>query len=371
MRQILNLTWKELLQLRRDRFLLLFLIIAPTLQLVFLTMNTSRGIRELPLAVLDLDQSAASRELIAKLDATDEMQALYFPADRETLHALLDSGQVKVGVVIPPGFERDFLGQTPRPAQVQAIIDGTNIIVGANGGPIIQGVVNEMVKRHLDQAADVDPGGVRVLTAALFNPAFDYRWFSLPSMVAFITYQVALVVAATGFVREKELGTLEQLMITPIRRTELIVGKALPAIVVGVGNFLLLLAVQTYVFDVPMRGDLGLLLGLAALFVVAVVAQGTIISVLTQTQQQAVLLVFLVAILEVTISGYLLPIENMPLIMRGLAEISALQHFMTIMRAVTLRGADLAMIAPHALAIAAFALAANAFAWRAFTRTEQ
>ncbi|NUQ39011.1 MAG: ABC transporter permease [Caldilineales bacterium] len=365
--QILNLTWKELLQLARDRFLVLFLILAPTLQLVLLANNTARGIVDLPAAVLDLDQSALSRDLVLALDNSEEMQVRFFPPDRGHLLALLDAGDAQVGIVIPPGFSRAFFAGND-PAQIQALVDGSNVIVGANARQVIESVANQLLFRRLRHTPLPDMGGVEVRTSALFNPAFDFQWFGIPSMVAFITYQVALVVAATGFVREKELGTLEQLLITPLRRLELIIGKALPAILVGLFNFLLLLAVQRLGFGVPLRGDLGLLIAVAALFVVAIVGQGTLISVFTQTQQQAVLLVFLVAILEVTISGYLLPVESMPLVMRGLAQVSALQHFMAIMRAVALRGADLAMIQGHVLAIFIFALAAGGIAWRGFTR---
>jgi len=367
--QILNLTWKELLQLARDRFLVLFLILAPTLQLVLLANNTASGILNISTAVLDLDQSALSRELVTGLANSEEMAVRFFPSDRAELLALLDAGEAQVGIVIPAGFSRAFFAGDPDPAQLQALVDGSNIIIGANARQVIQSVADQLLFRRLRHTTLPEIGGVEVRTAALFNPAFDFQWFGIPSMVAFITYQVALVVAATGFVREKELGTLEQLLITPLRRLELIIGKALPAILVGVFNFLLLLAVQSLGFGVPLRGDLGMLVGVALLFAVAIVGQGTLISILTHTQQQAVLLVFLVAILEVTISGYLLPVESMPLLMRGLAEISALQHFMAIMRAVALRGADFAMIQTHVFAILAFAIVAGAIAWRAFTRS--
>lgn len=367
--QILNLTWKELIQIRRDRFLVVFLVLAPALQLVLLSRNTSRGVVDLPVAVLDLNQSALSRELAAMLDETREMQVLSYPHDRAALELQLEEGTAQVGIVIPPDFERDFYRQGLRPAQVQVLLDGSNILVGRNGGAVVEGVIAQLARSKLQPTDSPDLGGVHIETSAVFNPAFDYRWFSLPSMLAFITYQVALVVAATGFVREKELGTLEQLVITPINRFQLIAGKALPAVIVALFNFILLLAVIHFGYDVPMRGNLGLLLGLATLFIIAVVGQGTVISVLTHTQQQAVLLVFLLAILEVTLSGYLLPVENMPVVMRWLAQISAIQHFMVINRAVILRGATLPMLAGHAAAMFAFGVAAYTVAWRTFTRS--
>ena len=369
LRQILNLAWKEILQLRRDRFLILFLIIAPTLQLALLSRNTGQGVKDLEVAVLDLDQTTLSRELITTLDNTEELHVSRFPAERTALYASLDSGQVQVGIIVPPGFSRSFFGQLPHPAQLQAIIDGTNIVVGSNGGQAVAGVISQLARRHFASKTPVDLGGIEVEASALFNPTYNTRWFVIPAQLAFITYQVALVIAATGFVREKELGTLEQLVITPIRRLELIVGKALPAILLGVFNFLVLLGVQTFVYHIPMRGDPWLLLGFASVFVVAIVGMGTVISVVAQNQQQAVLIVFLLAILEFTVSGLLVSVDNMPLIMRGLAQVSALQHFMVVMRAITLRGADLSMLLPHGLAIMAFAFVTAGVAWRTFTHS--
>lgn len=369
LRQILNLAWKELLQLRRDRFLILFLIIAPTLQLVLISRNTAQGLVALPVAVLNQDQSAISRELIAALDNTKEMSIEFHPRNREEMSALIDGGKAAVGIVIPPGFSRSFNAPETGSAQLQAIVDGTNILVGSNAEAVIAGVVGHVIKRHYEPPIPVDLGGVEVHTAPRFNPTFNFQWTAIPSTLAFITYQVALVIAATGFVREKELGTLEQLIITPLRRMELIIGKAIPAIIIGVLNFLLLMGVQTYIYHIPIRGSFGLLLSMAILFVIAIVGLGTVISVLTNSQQQAVLLVFLLAILEVTISGYLLPVENMPLFMRMLAQISALQHFSAIIRAIALRGADLSMIWKNAAALLAFTVTVTAIAWRTFTRT--
>jgi len=367
-RQILNIAWKELLQIRRDKFLLIFLILAPSLQLALISRNTSRGLSDVPVAVLDLDQTAISREFISELDVTQEMVMAEYPRTREALQRLLDDGKVQVGLVIPAGFERQFNSPTETPAQLQALVDGTNIMIGGNADPVLRGVLSHLVDRHVQRPPGVDLGGIQVHSNALFNPTFNIQWFVIPSTLAFITYQVALVLAATGFVREKEIGTLEQLLITPIRRLELIIGKALPPIILSILNFLLLMAVQTWGYHIPIRGSFALLMLLATLAIIAIVGVGTVISIITQTQQQAVLLVFLFAILEVTISGYMLPVENMPLIMRGLAQVSTLQHFMTASRNIILRGSTLRMVLPHLLALGGIAAATGAIAWRAFSR---
>jgi len=368
LRQILNIAWKEVLQIRRDKFLLIFLILAPTLQLVLISRNTARGLSDVQMAVLDLDQSAISREFIQEMDVTREFNVLYYPRTHEALHQLLDDGKAQVGIVIPEGFERRFNSPTEAPAQVQALIDGTNILIGGESEAALSGVLGVLIHRHMQIPPGVEIGGVQVYTSALFNPTFDIQWFVIPSTLAFITYQVALVLAATGFVREKEIGTLEQLLITPINRAELIIGKALPPIILSVLNFMLLMAVQTWGYHIPIRGSFALLMLLATVAIIAIVGVGTVISLITQTQQQAVLMVFLLAILEVTISGYMLPVENMPMVMRWLAQISALQHFMTASRAIILRGSDLQMIMPHLLALMGIIAATGAISWRAFSK---
>jgi ABC-2 type transport system permease protein len=367
-RQIINIAWKEVLQIRRDKFLLIFLILAPTMQLALISRNTARGLSDVRVAVLDGDQSALSREFIHEMDVTQELNVLYFPRSHEALRQMLDDGEAQVGVVIPAGFQRQFSSPTETPAQVQALIDGTNIMIAAETEPAVRGVLGMLAGRHVQPPPGVELGGVQVFSSALFNPTFNIQWFVIPSTLAFITYQVALVLAATGFVREKEIGTMEQLLITPIRRPELIIGKALPPTILSILNFLLLMAVQTWVYDIPIRGSFALLMLLATVSIIAIVGVGTVISIVTQNQQQAVLLVFLLAILEVTISGYMLPVENMPLLMRWLAQISALQHFMTASSAIILRGSTLRMIAPHLLALAGIIAATFTIAWRAFSR---
>jgi ABC-2 type transport system permease protein len=323
---------------------------------------------DVAVAVLDLDQSAFSREFIAELDVTRELTVRYNPQSYETLHHLLDEGDVRVGIVLPQGFAHDLNSVSETPAQVQALIDGTNVLVGGMIEPVITSVLGLLIHRHVQLPQGVDIGGVQVYTSALFNATLDIQWFIIPSTVAFIVYQVALVLAATGFVREKEIGTLEQLLITPIHRMELIIGKALAPIFLSIANFVLLIAVQTWGYHIPMRGDLRLLFVVTALAVIATVGVGTLISLFTQNQQQAVLLVFLLAILEVTLSGYMLPVENMPLLMRLLAQVSTLQHFMTSSRAIILSGASATMILPHILSLGGIALVTGVIAWRSFSR---
>ncbi|HID33053.1 MAG TPA: ABC transporter permease, partial [Anaerolineae bacterium] len=147
-RQIINITWKELIQIWRDTFLILFLVLAPTMQLVLISHNTARGLRDVSVAVLDLDQTAMSREFIGELDATNELNVRFFPSSHEALQRLLDNGDAQVGIVAPRGFAREFNSPLDAPAQIQAMVDGTNILIGSMIEPVIAGVMGLFIQRH-------------------------------------------------------------------------------------------------------------------------------------------------------------------------------------------------------------------------------
>jgi len=362
LKTILNLAWKEFLQLYRDRLLTAFLIILPVVQLLLIAESTGTGVRRLDLAVWDQEQSPLSQALILALDNTEELRLAYRVQSDNELRALISSGKAMVAVIIPPDFTREAL----RPGAtvfLPVILDATNTIVASLAQPTLEGVVLDFATRTLLPQVGFDPslrspGRIELKVEMAFNPTLNFRWSALPAQLAFIVYQIVLVVAAVTFVRERELGTLEQLMVTPIRRTELILGKALMALVIGLLNFYLLLLTVTWWFHVPMRGSLTLLTALALLFIVAEITWGTLISVISTSQQQAILFVFFLAILEITFSGYLVPTENMPAVMRFLSQFSPLQHFTTIVRAVLVKGATLPMLAHHVVALVLLAAGA-------------
>jgi len=196
------------------------------------------------------------------------------------------------------------------------------------------------------------------------------RWSTLTAQLPFITYQVVLVVAAVGFVRERELGTMEQLVVTPISRLQLMLGKGLMALVVGIVNYIILYITLTQGFLLPMRGDLVLFTGLGILFITTEIGIGTLISIVTRSQQQAILIVFLLAILEVTYSGYLVPTENMPLFMQAAAAVSPLQHFIAITRHVFLKGSTLPMMLDHVVMLGGLTVVCLGAASFLFARSE-
>lgn len=366
---IWNLAWKELLQLLRDRVLLAFLIILPTSQLFLIAEATGAGVRNLKFAVWDQDKSPLSQQLITALDNTDEFQLAYRAGSYQELHDLVDRGQATIGIVIPPDLTRN----ATRPggtAVISAFVDGTNVIVASNVFGAIEGTITDLTLQNVaDQAPGQLPGGIDVKVDTAFNPTLNFRVSTLPSQLAFITYQLVLVVAAVGLVRERELGTMEQLVVTPIGRLELVLGKALLAAGIGIVNFGLLILTLNWGFKIPLRGDPILLFALGLLFIITEIGWGTLISTITTSQQQAILIVFLLAMLEVTFSGYLVPPENMPRFMQFFAELSPLQHFAALVKAVFIKGATLPMLTGHVIALALLAIGSTAAAWTLFVRT--
>ena len=351
-------TWhiiiKEFIQLSRDRLLTLFLFTFPAMQLVLMAQATGSGATNLSMAMLDQDHSHTSRGLAQTLDNTEELVLCYFPANEGEVTHLLDSGQANLAVVIPPDFERDLFDPNASP-QVQIIADGSNSMAGNVGLGTAEGVIKDYLYRLMAEqgtsSASGTPPGLDLRPTVRFNQTLDGRKYAIPSQVAFIVYQVTLAVAALTLARERELGTLEQLSVTPLRHFELLTGKAIPSAIIGLIDFTIMLFIIVNAYNIPMRGSWGLLFALTTLFVAVEVSWGMMISSISRTQQQAVLFVFLLAMTDVTLSGYLVPVDRMPLGLKAVSIFSPIRHYMTILRSIMLKGADLSTLWPEALAL--------------------
>lgn len=339
--RIWNLIVKEFVQISRDRLLVALLILGPLLQLALLAQATGKGVDHLALAVLDLDRTPVSRQLITALDNTEELDLRYYLGRMGEVRRLLDQGRADVALIVPTGFSRDLgLDKT----RVQVVADGSNSIVASVGLNAAEGAVADfahdlMVARGLSEGEAID-----LSVNVLFNPTLKTRPYTISAQLAFIVYQVTLTVAALGIARERELGTLEQLIVTPLRRFELMVGKAMPAMIVGVVDFIALLAVAIFLFHMPMEGSFALLLGLTLLFIAAEIGWGLIISTLSRSQQQAVLFVFLLAMIDMTFSGYLVQVEKMPWLLRTVAHLFPFQHYLTALRDIIFKGTNLNLL---------------------------
>lgn len=360
--RVWSLVVKEFRQLSRDRLLMGFILIAPMLELLLMGTLVGEGVQNLPLAVVDLDRSRASRELISMLDETDELMLRSYGDSVTSAQDLMQRGEIAVILTVPPDYG-ERLTDPRRSVTVQIITDDSNYVVDAVAVASVETVAGEVVRdlmaRHVvPQGAAVD---LRFL--ARFNAALDDRPGAITAMLGLIVYQVTLVIAAQSFTRERELGTMEQLRITPLGRIEMILGKAAPTLLIGLVDALLMVGVIVVWFEVPVRGSLPLLVTMTIPFVLAQIGWGTLISLVSRTQQQSILFVFALAMLEVAFSGFIVPASDMPAIMQSISHFFSVQHYLVILRGVLLRGAGLAVLWPSVLALSAIAAAATLVAW--------
>ena len=372
-RRIGSVVVKDFQQFLRDRVLLIFIFVGPALQLVMIGQATASDIKHLPTAIVDRDRTSDSRALMATLDNLDELDVTHYLDSAAEVGPLMDSGEISVAVLIPPGFAAALASPQDR-ATVQLSVDGSNILGAYAALGAAEGVIATMggeiaVERR--QSMGADSSGIVVLDlrpTARFNPELTHSYYLLPSQIGLIVLIVTLLVSSVGIVRERETGTLEQLMVTPLRRAEFIVAKAtLPTLVAFVG-FLAMLAITVWVFGLPIRGSLALMVVVTLLFIVAQLTWGLAISGVSATQQQAVLLVFMTAILSVAFSGYLVAVENMPMVMRWASQLFPISHYLSMLRAIMLKGATLAQVRTQLSALLVLGVASLAISVRSFRK---
>lgn len=359
-----NLIIKELIQFRRDRMLSIFILLAPALQLILMAQNVERGITEQPVAILDQDHGRLSRQLVVNLDNTEELHVVYHVQSMDQVRDLMDQGDAHLAVVIPAGFSQELTNsRSPQqktravaPIQVGIIADATNTLAASTTLGAATGVVGRLTADLATNYGLVSTEFIDFRTDIRFNPSMDFRDFSIPAQLGFITYQVTLAIASLGLARERELGTLEQLMVTPLRRLELALGKGIPALAIGSLNFAMMWVISLLVFQVPMNGSVFLLAALTLLFVATVVSWGMVISAISRTQQQAILFVFILAMIEIAFSGFMVPVKNMPSFLQFISRFAPLQHYLIIIRSIMLKGAGLQELWPQVIALVTLSL---------------
>ncbi len=357
-RRIANLATKEMIQLSRNWMLLIFIILGPTMELVLLARATRQGTTHIPAVVVDQDHSQVSRQIAVAVDNTEELDVVAYLDSQGEADDWLKRGQAVMAVVLPSGLEADLGKRSP---QVQLIVDGTNSTTGATVLNAAVGAINAWMLRGTGTYSQSGPT-IDLRTDVRYNPTLDADRFTITAQLGFVIYQVALVVAVAGFTHERELGTLEQLLVTPLQRIELIMGKAIPALIVAAVDFGLMWMIAVWGFKVPMRGSLAMLFGLSLLFIVAEIGWGLTISAKARTLQQAALMIFVLAMLDVSFSGYVMPVSRMPTALQALAQVFPLQHYLVVIRSVMLKGSTLAAVWQQALALAALSVGSLAVA---------
>jgi ABC-2 type transport system permease protein len=352
--RIWNLIVKELIQLGRDRLMVFFVLLGPLTELLMVAWSTSQGIEHLPTVVLDMDRSAASRGLIAALANTETFDP-YFVETLDQVSADVGGGRALAAWVIPRGFQAQLDRDGGDPAPVQVVVDGADVAAAQKAVEVAQGVVASYGQRVAWQPTGAAAGGASPLEMSLrvwFNEEMKESNYMIPSELGFIAAAIAAIIAGLGIARERELGTLEQLMVTPIRPVELVLGKVTTAIVLGYVEFLLMLGMVVWFFDVPMRGSLPLLMAVAFFYMLVELGWGLTISAVARTQMQALLAGFAVIMVMVIFSGYAFPVDTMPPLMQAVANVFPLKHWLIVFRSILLKGAGVSVFWRELLAIA-------------------
>ncbi|HVP51573.1 MAG TPA: ABC transporter permease [Terriglobales bacterium] len=359
---MLNRLWqmliKEFLQVVRDKRTLWVLVGPPLIQMLIFGYAASYEIRNVPTAVLDLDHSQESRELIAHFSSTPYFDVRWQLTDREQIRQMIDRGQVTVALEIHPGFAALLRkGQT---APLQVVVDGTN----SNTALIALGYVNRIAQRFAsDYQRDAMLRSSPFMVARLpaveleqrpwFNPDLQSRWFFVPGVVGSLLQVMVIVLTAFAVVREREIGTLEQIMVTPIRPREFILGKTLPFFLIGLFDAGMIGVVGTLWFRVPFRGSLAVLALGMVLFLLCMLGVGLLISTVSATQQQAMVTGFFFIMPAITFSGFGFPISSMPRFVQWLTYLDPLRYLLIVLRGTYLKGIGLDVLWPQMAAMAA------------------
>ncbi len=362
MQRLRFLVWKEFLELRKDPKLFGVVVVAPILQLTLLGYAATTDVRDVPLVVADGDRSSASRELIARFDSSQNFRVVDVVPTTRDAEPYLERGQAWLALSIPTGYGVDVTNRTP--VRVQVIADGTDsnstTVALGYATSLIGGYAQDLVESGGDGArADMPlamrPGRIEPRIRIWFNAQLESRHFMIPGVLALVLLVVTANLASMAIVREKELGTLEQLNVTPLRRWELIAGKLLPYGAIAMIDVLLVVAVAVFWFEIPLRGSFALLLAMSLLYVVCTLSLGLFISTISETQQQAMMTAtFFFLTPMIYLSGFIFPIENMPPLIQIFTYLIPLRYFLIIVRGIFLKGIGLDLLWPQAAALAAW-----------------
>jgi ABC-2 type transport system permease protein len=361
-RHVIEMVKKERRQLLRDPRTRLIMFVAPVIQLLMFGYAVNTDIRNTATIVVDRDRTAASRELIAAFESTGRFEVTETSTRSRDVGRALDRGDAVVGIEIPPGFGRDLTAMG-EPAEFQLLIDGTQ----SNTATVARGYAGRIAEAFArEKLATPPPPGIDLRDRAWYNPGLASRVYNVPAVIGAILVIMCLILTALAVAREREVGTLEQLMVTPLTPIELMLGKTIPVAIVGLIDLGLIMAVAVFWFDVPFRGSILELLLAAVVYILAGLSAGLLISTISKTQQEAFMTMFLFLLPAIIISGFLYPTYTMPAFFRWLSLLDPIRHFLVIVRGIFLKGQGVLELWPEYLALAAMAFAAMVFAVRRF-----
>lgn len=366
LRRIWSLVVKEFIHLRNDWGLPAFMLLGGALELLLVAWATSRPITNLPLMVLDQDKTAQGRALVTGLENAGTFRAAQQVNDMQTIRQAMDRGQISAALVIPPGYAAQFDSAAGRPSLLM-IVNGSENAPAQAAQRALQGLAQTIDQRILLQRLGLSAGEFGRFNPSVrvwFNENLSEALYTTPAELGLMLEITVLLFAALTFSRERELGTLEQLLVMPFSSLEIIVGKSIPVVMIGMADFLLMLGMVHFAFGVPVRGSFPLLLVLAFGYLLVELGKGLVLSVLSRTQHQAFLLVLLVGMVDFMFTGYAAPVESMPRALQGFANLIPAHHWLTILRGILLKGTGLNVLWPNVLALLILGSVIGTFSFR-------
>ena len=337
---------KEFLQFIRDPKMFMVVIIAPVIQLIFLGYAANRDIKNVQTVVFDRDRSESSREFVRNFEKSGYFSMDYYVSDYNELSRLIDNGKAITGIVIPENFEKDL--NTRVTAKVQFIIDGSD----GNKASIAAGYIQNIASAYSKNIAveNIEKAGIKTSIAGTIEPVsriwynadLSTRNYMLPGIVGLILIIITTNLSSLAIVKEREIGTLEQLIVTPVKPYQIILGKLIPFAILGIVSMTLVLSVMTFWFGIYVKGSLIFLFVSSFIFMLSTLGLGLFVSTISRTQQQAMITAaFLVIMPMIFLSGFSFPVENMPVIIQYVTYLIPLKYFLVIIRGIVLKGLGL------------------------------
>jgi ABC-2 type transport system permease protein len=343
MKTILHIIKKEFLQFKRDPRMFAIILIAPVVQLIFLGYAATLDVNTVHTLVYDQDKTQESRKFIESFTSSGFFRIDYYSDNYNQLSEKLDKGKIILALVIPKDFSEKIKRRETSP--VQAIFNGsdgnTASIAAGYVAKVVQAYAQNILLNYMDKSGRklLPVGTIEPEIRVWYNPQLLTRYFMVPGIVGLLLSIITLILTSLGIVKEKEIGTLEQLIVTPIKSWQLIMGKLIPFIILGFISVVIVLTAMTYIFDIPVRGSVPFLFLSSFFYILSTLGLGLFVSTISKTQQQAMMIaIFGIMMPMVYLSGFAFPIENMPKIIQYISYLIPLRYFIAIIRGVILKG---------------------------------
>jgi len=355
--RLLSIIRKEFIQILRDPRTLMMILFIPVMQLFLLGYSATSDVRNIPIGVYDQSRSPESRALLDAFRAADYFLIAYDVGSNDEIRDLIERGKARAAIIIPPDYSQSLLQGD---AQVAVILDGSDPNIGGTalstarliGQSHATKIMQEQAAR-LGRSAEFNPP-LEVRPQVWYNPDLVSAYFMIPGVIGMILFAITSILTATTIVRERERGTIEQLIVTPIRSWELVVGKLMPYVILSLFDTLMVLAIGHLWFKVPVRGDLGLIIALSGLLLLSGLGIGLFASTIANTQQEAMLTTWMTLLPSIFLSGFFFPLEAMPTLLRWVSYIIPLRYYLVIIRALLLKGVGAAALQNEIIPLAVF-----------------